>query len=355
MAYGRSYNRRRLGGSRGNYARTMGYVPVPFERKRKYPGSSTTTGGGAPPRLGRRVRPRMARSYTFTKTKTKRRPGKVTTHGDNQSSSVNVIGKRWMSQFDRMMYRKIVSPQSVFTNSSGNFSSTQGKQFVFSWFFMNKTDLVAMETAANGGVATNLPTKLFLKQGKFSLKIRNQSNTNAKISFYDLTTKRNTVSTALDAPVECWNKGLTDYGAPNANTVGFTPYKSPEFNQYFAVNKVTTVSLEPGQQHDHTVYHRYNRVVDSIQFQNNVGTALAGLTRFVLIVMHGTLGHESLTPGTVTYMPVLCDFAWTSEHTYGWIQKSTRAFTATDNNPAGVADFDFMGENGDVDANLVTS
>jgi len=347
MAYGRSYNRRRLGGKLGNYASTMGLRPLPFKRKR--PGPSTGT-GGAPPRLGRRVRPRMARSYTFTKTKTKQRSGKVITHGDNQSFSHNTIGKKWLSRFDLSMLRKIVSPQTVFSNANANVSSAQGKQAALVFSFLTKTELTAMETAA-AGAATAVPTKLFLKGGKYVLRLRNQANTNCRLSIYDIVTKRNTVSTALDNPAEVWTKGFTDYGTLTKETVGMTPYRSPEFNQYFGVNRVTTVSLEPGQQHDHTVYHKYNRVVDSIQFQNNVGTAIAGLTRYIMIVFHGTLGHESATATSVTYMPITLDYASQHEYTYGYIQKTTRAFTGTDSNPTAIADFDFMGETGDVDVN----
>jgi len=187
------------------------------------------------------------------------------------------------------------------------------------------------------------------------MRLKNQSNCVAKLSLYDLVTKKNTVSSSLDEPGELWAKGLTDYGAVGVTTVGFTPFRSPEFNQYFGVNRVTTVSMEPGQQHDHVVYQLYNRVLDSIQFENNVGTSIAGVTRFLLVVFHGSLGHESASASTVSYMPVTFDYAWSSEYTYGWIEKSARGFTATDANPTTIVDMDFMGENGDVDANIVTA
>jgi len=346
--------RRRLGGGRGSYAGTMGLRPVPFTRKRKYPGSSTGTGLSAAPRLGRRVRPRMGASYLLTKTKRKR-PGQIRTHGDNSSASVNSIGKKYLSRFDKMMYKKIVSPQTVFDNSSGNVAAPQGKQAALVYGFMSSGTLTAIKTACAGGTATAIPLKFFLKGGKFVLRLKNQSNHVCKLSMYDIVTKKNTISTALDNPLECWNKAYTDYGSGASTTVGFTPYRSPEFNQYFGVNRVTTVSLEPGQQHDHSVYHRYNRVVDSIQFENATGTAIAGLTRFVMIVFHGSLGHESLTASTVTYMPVTLDYAFSSDYTYGFIEKTVRGFTATDNNPTTVVDFDHMGEAGDVDVNNVTA
>lgn len=344
---------RRMGGSsnlsaRGNYARTMGFTPVPYRGKRK--------GGAAPLRTGRRVRPRMAASYTVTKTKQKRRTGGVNKQSDNQSSSKNSIGKKWLSKFEKLLAKKVVSPQTVFSNATGNISSTQGKQGVNFFTFMPKATLTALETAANGGTSTNVPVKLFLKGGKTTLRLRNTVNTTCWLMLYDIVTKKAPPDTTLDTPQECWAKGLSDYGsATGTTTVGQTPFRSPEFNMYFAVNKVTRVSLEPGQQHDHVVYHKYNRVLDSIRFQNSVSTSIPGITRFTMVVWHGSLGHESATPTTVTYMPITLDYASSVEYTYGWIEKTAKAFTLTDNNPTTVATFNFMSENQDVDGTMVTA
>lgn len=357
MAYGGRYHtRRRLGGSykRGPYIRPGANAALCPWRPPKRPASSIT---GAPLRLGRRVRPRMAGTRTFTKTQRKKPPGKVTSHGDNQSSSVNTIGKRWLSRFDKLMLRKIVAPQTVSVSATGTATSSQGKQGIYAYQYMSKTHLTGMETAANGGTSTSVPVKFFLKNGKHTMRIRNQANTNCRLSIYDIVTKKNTVGTNYDSPMECWDKGLTDYGvaANGYLTVGQTPYRSPEFNQYFAVNRVTTVSLEPGQQHDHTVYHKYNRVVDSIQFQNQIGTSIAGFTRYTMLVYHGTLGHDAVSTTTVTYMPIALDIAYSYEYTYGWIEKTARAYTLADSNPTTVTDFDFMGESGDQDVNLIQS
>lgn len=357
MAYGsyrgrRSY-RRRLGGS-STYASTFGMRPVPFKRKRP-----TTTATGAPIRLGRRVRPKLARSYVLTKTKTKNRPGKVTSHGDNQSSSVSNIGKKWLSAFDKALSRKVVSPQTVYSNQSNNMSSTQGKQFCGYFNLLNKNDITTMETAANGGSATNNTVRFFLKTAKVCLKLRNQSNTTAKMTIYDITTKRDPLSTTAENPVKAWDKGMVDLGAGATGVAqsvpGATPFKSPEFRNGFYVNRSTTVYLEPGQQHDHTVYHKYNRIVNSVRYQNNTSIYFGGLTRWIMVVFHGTLGHESLTASTVTYMPITIDYVYSTEYSYGWIEKTAPAFSLTDNLPKTVADFDFMGESGDADMNVTAA
>lgn len=347
-------SRRRLGTVRGPFMRPSANSSMrpygPPRRPNKYK-------RGAPLRRGPRVSNRLARSYTFTKTQTKRRSAPVKSHGDNQSASYNSIGKKWLTKFESMMYRKVVSPQAWFQNGSGLFSSTTGKQQAsLGLSVLTLSDLQAMKLAANAGVGYSGPIKLFVKSCKSILRLRNQANTNCKLQLYDLVTKYQPQQTTLDDPIECWNKGQTDYGNTNAyQVVGQTPLKSPEFNSMFRVNKLTTVYLEPGQQHDHTVYHQFNRVIDSTRFDNSTSQSLMGLTRFTLIVFHGTLGHESATPSTVTYMPINIDYARSYEFTYGWIETVKKTYAVTDNHATTITDFDFMGESGDVDANITNA
>jgi len=342
-------SRRRLGGGRGSYAGTMGLRPVPFTRKRKFPGT------GATPRLGRRVRPKLARSYVLTKTQKKRRSGRVISHGDNQSASVTRIGKPYMSRFDKNIYRKVISPQSIFGNFSSQVSSSTGQQNLFQIPMMDLSMLTSIETATAGG-ATVVPTKFFLKQAKMVLRFRNQTNTVARCSIYDLYAKKSSPATTIATPLSAWSKGLADYGlASDAyKTIGFTPFRSPEFNQYFGVKRVTSVFLEAGQQHDHTVYYNYNRIVDSIQFQNQVGSLVAGLTRHIMVVYHGTLMHQTDAP-SVSYASIGMDFSYHWEYSYGFLEKTTRTFGGTNTIPTAIADPDMMGEGGDADVNVIRS
>lgn len=347
-------SRRRLGTSRGNYARTMGMRPLPFRRRKP---TFSRTGLSAAPRLGRRVRPRMARSYTATRTKTKRRAPKITSHGDNQSASYNSIGKKWLTRFEKLIYKKVVSPQCYFKNSAYNATSTQGKQgYSMISRVLEQNELVTMKTAANGGTATDAPVKLYVKGCKVIMRVRNQTNTNAKVFLYDIVTKRAPPSTSYDTPIEAWSKGMQDYGATTAvTTVGISPTKSPEFNEYYGINRVTTLHLEPGQQHDHTVFHTYNRVIDSTRFDNSSAAALQGLTRFCLMVFHGTLVHDTAAANTVTYAPVSIDISTSYEYTYGWLETAKKTFSVTDNMPTTVVDTDHMGESGDMDVNVVSA
>jgi len=343
------------------YGKSRGWTVRAPQRRRAPPRATLRLPGpGAPLRRGPLVRPQMrmqsGRSYTQTETSTKKRPPQVISHGDNASSSYNRIGSKFKSRFVEELSKRIVSPQKVFSNGTSRLVSTTGKQIVGSFAFMTKSDLTAMETAAQGGVSNANSVRFVLRHGKETVTMRNQSNSNARVFLYDVVCKNDPPSAAFDSPYECWIKGNTDFGSVGAElVVGQTPLFSPEFKQFYSVNNVTQVHLEPGQQHVHTVYHYYNKVVDSVRFQNSVSLSLSGLTRFTMLVAYGALGHESATPATVTFLPVTLDLATSFEYSYGWIEKSQPTHTIVDANPTAVVDFDFMGEAGDADTNLVVA
>lgn len=353
MAYGyrrRTYRRRLTGGS---YAKLFGYKAVPFTRKRPYPfgpGGGSSTGISARPRMGRRVRMRAARSYTQTQTKTKQRYGSVVKHSDNMSASFCQIGSGRCSPFVRNLLKKLISPRTVSKIISTNISSLTGYQNTTQWAINQLSDLEAMAATAAAG---DKATRLFLKEAKHTLTFRNQTNCAAKCQIYDLLCIRDCPSAALGTPVALWNKGMTDYGTPDHRiTVGSTPFKSPEFRRYFKVAKMTTVRLEPGQQHEHVTKCMFNRTLSSVQWENNSASYIGGLTRYVMVVFHGSLVHESATPGTVTYAPITLDMAGRYDYSFGYLESPVGTFSLTDTMAKTLVDPDQMGETNDADVNV---
>jgi hypothetical protein len=195
-----------------------------------------------------------------------------------------------------------------------------------------------------------------LKNGKQVYIIKNQTNINARVIFYDIITKVTSIngSTNLDDPIEAWTKGLTDFGVTNGHTlVASTPFKSPEFRKLYKVLKTTYVSLEPGQQHEHITVQNYNRVIDSLSFENTAVQAIPSITRFTIMVFYGHLAHESATAAKVTTAPITLDWMIQQTYSYSFLQPSKASYTVTNNLPTDVLDFDHMGESGDVDSNVV--
>lgn len=348
MAYGTSYYRRRLGGKLGNYASTMGLQPVPFTRKRK--GPPTITGTQVPIRLGRRVRARTAGS-TFTATKRKRqRFGTAKKTGDNSSISATRFGRAWDSHVTKTIMRRVLGRQVYAYNAVTSSVSVQGQQAVYGARIFTRNDLNNIAIKANDGV--NFPDngiKLFLEYGKMKVVFKNQSNLVGRVSIYDIDHTKTGPGTGYDEPVEAWTKGFTDMGLTNQHLqVGNTPFGSAEFRQLYRVKKVTTLHMEPGQQHEHTIYVKLNQVCDSTRWSNWTADSIGWLTRSVMLVWHGSLGHESTAATSVSYMPMRLDVAVHREMKYGYLEKKQPAYAYTNVLPT-VVNFDFMGENQDVD------
>lgn len=346
-----SYRRRRLGGGSGSYASIVGANPLPVTITRKRKWFPSITKDQVPLRLGRRVRPRMARSFTVTKTKQKRRFGTAHKTGDNSSISSTRYGFA-MSHSNKMLFRKLVGRQTYSGNTSTNFTSGQGEQGVFQYGVLSRDQMVAIKAQALGGTTNANNAKIFVGYVKHRVVFRNQSNSSGRVTLYDLVWKKNPVASSLDTPIEAWQKGYTDFGVTgNEEIIGNTPFQSPEFRNHVTVKKVTTLHLEPGQQHEHTVYYRVNRIINTTLFDNSGFAPVPFLTSYVMGVWHGSLGHE-LDNSKVTYMPMKLDIAQHFEYNYGWLPPIQSSFTQVNNMSKTVVDFDFMGENQDEDTNI---
>jgi len=311
--------------------------------------------GRAGSRLPVSARPRMrmgtGRSYTRTKTRRQKRRGRIDVHGDNASSSACTIASKRPSRFIKMLQRKITGVKTVHANIGSTASSASGLQFAIQFPFLTVTDLNAIDTAV--GAPPNA-AKAFLKTGKQVIMARNQSNSNAKLNIYDIVVRKDPPSAILDQPTEAWEKGMADMGAGanSALIVGATPFKSPEFRNYFRVVRSYATNVEPGMTHTHTVFHKYNKVLNTVRFQNNSTASAAGLTRFVMMVWHGQPVHEAGAVNTVSIAACKFDFVRTTSYSYGSIPVNTPTYT-TGNTLAAVLAENAQLESGDVDANVM--
>lgn len=354
---GSTYRRKSSYGGNA-YARMRGYKLLVPQTKRRYSVAfpSITSVTSAEPRMGRRVRPKLSASRTLTKTKTEQKrslPG-VTKTGDNSSMSYFTFGDP-VSFYLKRLFRYMQGRKTTVSNSSSYLTSGTGVQASIQLSILNSTNLNSIKLEANAGVATANALKLYLGYAKHRLVFKNQSNCVGKVQIYDIVSKYIT-DTSIDSPIEAWTKGYTDLGlATQPTIIGNTPFNSPEFRRCFNVKSVRTFNVEPGQQHEHTVIHKINRVYNTTVW-DNIGTqaSVKGITSWIMVVFQGSLGHE--TDNTkITYMPMKLDYVQHTEYNYGFIPYSTPSYTNTNNLSTAVVDFDFMGETADADVNNVQS
>lgn len=257
----------------------------------------------------------------------------------------------------KVLYKKVQARQLDSTHSAGTSSSSTGQQGIFELIALTTGQLNRMKTVCSGGASTDNDTTMFVGHVKKKYFFRNQSNTVAKLTLYDITLKRQPQTALCDTVVECWSKGYFDMGLTLQHLeVGSTPFNSPEFKTFFRTHRVTVVNLEPGQQHEHTTIHRINRVISSSMFDtSSISAHIAGFTSYLVGVYNGSLGHESATPTTVSYMPITIDYTVHHEVHFGYIPQNRPSYAYLSSIPKNITDFDFMGEADDVDTSIVAA
>lgn len=357
MPYGN--RRRRLGGYSVNYSGVpyrgtwsgSSLYPMAPNRKRRRP----IPDPAAPLRMGRRVRVKLTSgSSTKTKQTTRMKKPKIRKTGENSTFSQNVIRSR-ASRIGRL-YRQLSVPQVIQNSVTGRIESGVGQQNVDEVSINAVAELVAMKNTVTGG-ATNRNAKMFLRTCKMKTLFRNQANSMTKLTIYDIVLKNNPGAGATVSPRAAWEKGMLDNGfaSNNFRIVDSTPFRSREFTYQYGVNAVTTVDLEAGQQHEHTVYYKYNRLFDTVHFENH-GNAIPRFTRFVMWVVRGSLAHETATPTSITYTNNGVDVSVIKEFSYAWIAPPAASnYVNNVSFPTTFVNLDQMGEGGDVDNDPVNA
>lgn len=302
------------------------------------------------PRMGRRVR-RKVGVPNVTKQRRRRKIGRKVKTGDNSSFSLCEIKQSWLP-IAQSLYKQICGRQTKLDQYGFSTTCGVGKQALIGLPFMTLSQLSAIKTACNDGVSTSNDVRCFIGKATQRVYLRNQSNSVSKVMIYDLLPIRDSTSSTTDDATEAWQKGYTDMGLTNQQTViGNTPKFSPEFRQFWKIHKVTTVNLEAGEQHDHIVKYSINRLVSSSRWDNSTSQYIKGLSAAVLVVFHGTLVHESTAPTTVTFTDVRMDYAVSLEYSFGYIKQNTPSYVNDRVFGTTITDGDMMGETGDADVN----
>lgn len=280
---------------------------------------------------------------------------RVRRHGENSSLSSVWIGRRRRG-VHKSLYRKLAAPQTAQYVAAGKVASLIGRQGVATFDFLTKGNLDGIKSVVTAG-GSDKNVKWFMKTGRLKLTLRNQSNSNCRLTLYDVLPKRLTCSTSIDSPEEAFSKGLSDLsGATISSTsLGVTPFKSPEFRRNFYVHRVTYVNLEPGETHEHVVHFIWDRFIDTVAFENVNSQGIPGFTRFVMAVFHGMLGHESADDAVVTHLPVKLDYSIMREWSYSWMETPAPTVSRVDALPLTITNFDFMGQSDDIDADNVAA
>lgn len=284
-----------------------------------------------------------------------RKLGRVRTQGMNFQSSGTRMPYKRPGRFLKNALRNLVEPQGIEGQISGNVASGIGLQGVLALTTLARPNLITYKNSSTLAVNT-INKRFFMRFSNVKFTMRNVASTNLKYQIYDCIARKDAPDLTLDTPLEAWQKGMLDFNpVPLSPTsiVGTTPFKSPEFNYYWKVLKVTPGQLEPGMSHEHTVRSPINKVLDSIKFENLVGNAVGGWTRAIMVVFSGSVIHNTAVPGSVTTSNVAFDYIQSVQDSFGFIEKNQPSYLLGDNLPKGPFVTAFMGESTDVPATTV--
>lgn len=178
-----------------------------------------------------------------------------------------------------------------------------------------------------------------------TFRFNNFTNGNISMTIYDIHCKTSTG----DSPIKLWDDGdraeEADAAAVGGNNfvIGSKPTDSKRFKQYWKVDKVTSVIMKPGEEHEHKIVHAPN----TAQFQNNYlqsiqsGTGayqyIGRLTRGVMWVITGQAFVDRGVGGTGGVSTTAAETAnvWDLHYKYSMLQNPSTVITTSNALTAG--------------------
>lgn len=159
--------------------------------------------------------------------------------------------------------------------------------------------------------------KLLLQNCDLKYRIMNQNPAVVELDIYNLVS--NLTQPTILSPIAAWDNGLNDIYANNtaitSASIDTRPNSSRQFTQTWKIVKKTTVSLQPGKQHNHFWAFQPNRVVDTDYFAQYA--QVKGLTAVCMFVARGGIADSATTAavGTIAFTPIKIVFV--EEITFG--------------------------------------
>jgi len=219
--------------------------------------------------------------------------------------------------------KKLIRPVEYTVNGAAQASSSVGRQAVYSvQGLFNQGDIATMLTktplpASGSGSVTSYPT-ILCESFTAVLSMKNVSNANLTLTIYDIIAKRDASVANSFAPDLAWNVGASLEGTTNASlVVGALPTDSDLFNQFYKIQKRTSVILAPGNLHRHETFSYPHQVVSSaltsyIGSNGNIG----GLTTYVMIVISGDIDSDQVTGTQVSVGAAYLNYAIQADYRF---------------------------------------
>lgn len=352
-------------------SKNAGLTAVRYRPPRRGGGSRLGLYKGAALRLGLRVR---RGSATRTRQRRKQVAMGVRKIGQNATAGYSRMGRSAMWRLWKSKKRTL--GVRVFEHSSGvtldSYKASQGVYMLPA--IMTHSHLKNCSDQASTGTNSS---KVIVGGGTTQIHIKNQTNIVAKCFLYEIYTRRTAAGAVVNSPYAAWKQYNADQAIAGfvtetvsldaAHRVDAKPYNT-DVGYYYKIGKVTRLHLEPGMQHNHTIKHRWHKILRREVWEDAdsvLQTSIGQWTRHFMLIWYSSLVHDNgVAPtneagllgvkedlGEVSVCSVRLDVV--TRHTYEVMIDNNAVGVITEEAvypyKVGIMDEDHMGENQDAD------
>lgn len=229
---------------------------------------------------------------------------------------------------------KDTSVNTLLTNQVQRLTCSTGIQAIWEYPILNYSQIHNLSTYINTesgtGTYQSNTKKWLLKSMQSKITFTNTDNGNVFVDAYFLTARQD----STQDPSTAWNVGLQHAAGTNTGNfyqdLGAVPFSSPDFCQFWKVDKIHHIELEQGRSHCILDDFQPNYMVQQARVEDTNGY-MRGLSRYIMFVAWGAPCNDQTTTTNISTGSVTLDFVSIINQTYYWAADPASSFNVTTN------------------------
>jgi len=224
-------------------------------------------------------------------------------------------------------FEKMLPPQFLSGNGTTQITASLGLQNIANVTSYYKPSDILNQFNLFYSSSESGSNRIFLDSLDSKITLYNAENTTTCVNIYDIVFRKDSSNSQINNPANTIVQGTTDT-ANTASTdykdIGYSIFTNPRFTEFYKVEKVTTLYLQAGETHTHSVHIKPHRVIDH---EGDLWTTYGhgGLTRFVMVVLSGaTLVSDSSDTTKISTSPCTLNCMYEYKYTFHALASTTQ-------------------------------
>lgn len=194
----------------------------------------------------------------------------------------------------------------------------------------------------------SLNGSMYISEASSELVITSATNMNAKFRIYECVARYDSSLSNTWTPGGAWQNGVTALGGVNTSDTWRNKLVFPSYSQAFrttwAVEGIYDVNLAAGGTHRHISKYNVGCELPNARYVlYNDSHIIAGITRYIMIVLEPSVAHDATTETNVGYADTTIDYIYTRTMEY-YGKPNARTILNSENNTDTVTTPEFMGD-----------